>query len=106
MNELARMALLLCNQYEQRTHAMPTRIFANNIVLPHLRGVVSKAVCDGMKNRNGDHTARILVDQGKAGVRIEIEGLEGSWARTFDSPGEFAPGYIRQAITEAIFKRT
>jgi len=85
---------------------MPRGIFANNIVLPHLRGVVSKAVCDGMKNRNGDHTARILVDQGKAGVRIEIEGLEGSWARTFDSPGEFAPGYIRQAITEAIFKRT
>jgi len=85
---------------------MATKIFANNIVLPDLREEVSQAVCDGMKNRSGNHTARILVDQGRAGVRIEIEGLEGSWARTFDSPGEFAPGYIRQAIAEASFKRT
>lgn len=85
---------------------MPTKIFANNIVLPDLREAVSEAVCDGMKGRNGDHTARILVGQGRAGVRIEIEGLEGSWARAFDSPGEFVPKYIRQAIVEAVFKKT
>jgi len=81
---------------------MPTKIFANNIVLPNLREAASETVCDGMKNRRGNHTARILVDQRRAGVRIEIESLEESWARTFDFPREFAPGYIRQTITEAM----
>jgi hypothetical protein len=82
---------------------MPTTVLSNNIIKQPLKRDVEIAVLKALGNRKGNYVVYIYQDQKKAGVRIDIEESEGRWGRTFDSVGEFEPGYIHKAVEGAVF---